>query len=143
MRRATLPLLLFIACLAGCGGDSHEKITQDMLAIAEDIGDVLAGIEQPDQIKLAMEEVDALTEKLGEILLRIKELGDPDAATEQQLQDTYDKLIEDEIARWQTEAMRINEEVVQNNPALAIPIQVAFNNLAMMMFEFAEEQSKE
>jgi len=42
--------------------------------------------------------------------------------------------------RWQTEAERINRDVVKNNPALGIPIQAAFMKLGMSVMRFADPE---
>ncbi|MCL4209341.1 MAG: hypothetical protein HRU76_00655 [Phycisphaeraceae bacterium] len=92
MRYATFAVTLLLASLlVGCGGDSAEAVSKDMVANMKEMASILTGITDEASAKAAVPRIEAVRAKMQECGRRAKEVPPIDAATEQRIAKMFEK----------------------------------------------------
>ncbi len=84
-------MMVTIALLAGCGGDTHESVTAEMIAQMKQMTTVLEGVKDEASAKAAVPQLDAIATRMEEIEKRGKKLPELDAKQKEQMTKTFEK----------------------------------------------------
>src|SRR5262252_1886859 len=108
MRRSLSLGIALTICflLAGCG-DTHESITQEMLAKFQELNTVLDGVKDEAGAKAAAPKVESIATEIKDIQNRGTKLGKPSDADQKAMRDKYEKQMTDTMAKLMQNAMRI------------------------------------
>lgn len=91
MRYPTLAVILLLASLlAGCGGDSAEAVSKDMVANMKEMASILTAITDEASAKAAVPRIEAVRARMQECGRRAKEVPPIDAATEQRIAKMFE-----------------------------------------------------
>ena len=107
-------LLLAGLLLVGCGGDSHDKVSNDMVTAMEQLVKTLESVKDEKSAKAAAPKIEAFAKKMESIEERMKEVGEPSAEVEEQLKAKYETRRAEVERKLGGEMMRIHM-----NPALS------------------------
>lgn len=118
-------LLLAGLLLVGCGGDSHDKVSNDMVTAMEQLVKTLETVKDEKSAKAAAPKVEAFTKKMASIETRMKEVGDPSAEVEEQLKAKYEQRMTEASQKLMGEMMRIGM-----NPTLSGPLDDAMSKIS-------------
>ncbi len=92
--------------LGGCG-DTHDSITQEMLAKFNELNTVLDGVKDEDSAKAAAPKVEAISTQLKEIQTRGSKLGKPSDTDQKAMRDKYEKQMQEAVGKLMQNAARI------------------------------------
>ena len=95
MRFVALTLLL----LAGCGGDPHEDLYEEMFALTDGVISTLAGVESADDVDRASQELLDATKAFVDLAGRALELGAPSPEQRDALKEKYGARMSETRAR--------------------------------------------
>jgi hypothetical protein len=82
-------MIAAIALLAGCGGDTHESLTDEAVSIMKEVGAILDGVKDEASADAAAAKIDALSARGEDLEKRMKALGKP---TEEQAKGLEKKM---------------------------------------------------
>ncbi len=114
-----LALLFAVTFLASCGGgDSHQKITADLLSNMEKVLAAVEGVTDKASADKAAEKIAALSGSFEDIKARVDKIGDPDEKTEAMLKEKFEQPIQDISMKMTAAIMKIAQENPEAMPAL-------------------------
>ncbi len=78
-------LLAFSFLLTGCGGDSYDSLTDEIIGVLNGLPAIMESIQDEASAKAAAEKFKQLTAKMEDITTRGKALGDPPKEKQEEL----------------------------------------------------------
>jgi hypothetical protein len=81
-------LMLAVSLVAGCGGDSAERLFADMTANMREMSVILTSVTDEASARAAVPRIDAVRARMRDCARRAKALRRPDAATEERLNES-------------------------------------------------------
>lgn len=118
-------LFLFACALPGCGGDSHESVSQGMVDLIDQAAGILEKVEDADSAEQAVEKIKALAAEAEDLKKRADALEDPGAERVQELKEKYAPLLSASMAKVGVQIDRIFEVA----PEQLIPLRRAVKDL--------------
>ncbi|MBW3538936.1 MAG: hypothetical protein KY476_01575 [Planctomycetes bacterium] len=113
MRRMLLAVLAGAALMfSGCG-DSHDKLTADMLDAIRDMNGVLENVKDPASAEAAADDLAAIRDRMDAIKEREEKLGRPSPEQSKAVMEKYKEPISKEMGALMAHMMRIAQ-----NPAI-------------------------
>ena len=98
---ATLSALLLAVLLVGCGGDSHEKASEEVRREMDRFFAVMGSVKDEAGARAAGAEIDEILAKLDGLAQRYEAMGEPDEETR--------KKIAEQMARFSDEKQQAYE----------------------------------
>ena len=120
-----ISLLLAVAFLTSCGGDSHQKITADLVANMEKVLAAVEDVTDKASAEKAAEKIEKLAGNFEDIKARAEKIGDPDEKTEAMLKEKFEQPMKDLGAKMMGAVMKIAQE----NPDAMPVIQKAMEKI--------------
>ena len=100
-------VLITCALLAGCGGDSHEAVMDDMIAQMNKVTAVLKTVKDEASAEAAKPKLEAIGKDMKKLKERADKLGDPAKEKEEALKTKYEEKMKEAMTGLMQEMMRI------------------------------------
>jgi phage terminase large subunit-like protein len=114
--------------MTGCGGQSHEAITDSMMTSMDKFADILASVKDEASAKAAVSQLDNLTASVKELAEKAKALGDPPKEIQTKIEEKM-KAKQSELQQ----KMNASMMNLMSNPALMQIITPALTKFAEAM----------
>jgi hypothetical protein len=98
-------LTVLMLTLTGCGSE-HDKVKAETISVADDFGDILAGIKTADDMKSAMPKLEALGQRVNRLNKRRKDLP---VAEQDKIEADLKTAAASQKKRVETEMQRISK----------------------------------
>lgn len=107
--RLFLPLIALV-WLAGCSGQSHEALVEEIIDNVEEFNTVLAGVSDAQSAKAAAPELKRLTANWQSIEEKLVSMDDPDEATKKRVEDMFEDRVAPLMIATMEHIMRLEEQ---------------------------------
>ncbi len=104
---AAFASLLFLSTTTSCGGDTHESLGDETVALMKEALTILEGITDKASAEAAKPRLEALGAKGDDLEKRMSALGTPDAATQERMRQRMAKEMGETQGRLMTVMSRL------------------------------------
>jgi len=111
MRCLVCLLALLAFALPSCGGgDTHEKVSEEMIDLMAEVADILEGVTDEESAEAATTRLEKLGERAEELGQRAEALGDPDPEEEKRLEKKYEQRMQEISKSMAASMMRLSSQ---------------------------------
>ncbi len=113
-----LVLLVVVFTFSGCGGDTAESLTGEMVGLTKELNKELAALKTVDDLKKAESKLVSLGARLQSVKSRMDKVGEPGPEEQKRIMQKYGMELMGLMGGMMSNMMRV-AQLVENDPAAA------------------------
>ena len=113
-----LVLLVVVFTFSGCGGDTAESLTGEMVGLTKELNKELAALKTVDDLKKAESKLVSLGERLQSVKSRMDKVGEPGPEEQKRIMQKYGMELMGLMGGMMSNMMRV-AQLAESDPAAA------------------------